>query len=65
MEVIEAKAFGTFVTSTIDFLFKNEHLSANIELILYKTLIRSVMIYACPAWELAADTYLLELQSAK
>jgi hypothetical protein len=26
-------------------------------------LIRSVMTYACPAWELAADIYLLKLQS--
>jgi hypothetical protein len=28
----------------------------------YKALIRSVMSYACPAWELAADTYLFKLQ---
>jgi hypothetical protein len=38
-------------------LFRGEHLSANIKLTLYKALIRSVMIYACPAWKLVADTY--------
>jgi hypothetical protein len=37
-------------------------LNANIKLILHKALIRSVMIYVCSAWELAADTYLLKLQ---
>jgi hypothetical protein len=31
-------------------------------LTLNKVLIRSIMTYACPAWELAADTYLLKLQ---
>jgi hypothetical protein len=41
---------------------KSERLSANIKLTLYKTLIRSIMTYVCPAWELAADTYLLKLQ---
>jgi hypothetical protein len=34
----------------------------NIKLSLHKALIRSVMTYACPAWELAADTYLLKFQ---
>jgi hypothetical protein len=29
---------------------------------LSKILIRSVMFYACPAWEFAADTHLLKLQ---
>jgi hypothetical protein len=51
MEMTEAKA-----------LFKSQRLNANIKLTLYKALIRSVMIYACSAWELAADTYLLKLQ---
>jgi hypothetical protein len=37
-------------------------LSANIKLILHKALIRSVMAYACPAWELAAECHLLKLQ---
>jgi hypothetical protein len=31
-------------------------------LTLHKTLIRSVMIYACVAWEIAAETHLLKLQ---
>jgi hypothetical protein len=43
-------------------LFKNERLSANIKLTLHKALISSVMTYACPAWELAADIYILKLQ---
>jgi hypothetical protein len=42
-------------------LFKSEHLSRNIKLTLYKALIRSVMTYACPIWEYAADTHLLKL----
>jgi hypothetical protein len=29
---------------------------------LHKTLIRSVMTYACPTWELVTNTYLLKLQ---
>jgi hypothetical protein len=29
---------------------------ANIQLILHKTFIRSIMTYACPAWEFAADS---------
>jgi hypothetical protein len=29
---------------------------------LHKALIKTVITYACPAWELAADTYLLKLQ---
>jgi hypothetical protein len=56
----EAKDFRTFIR--IYSLFKSERLRANIKITLHKTLIRSVMTYACPAWELAADTYLLKLQ---
>jgi hypothetical protein len=59
-EIIETKAFRTFIR--IYSLFKSERLSANIEPTLHKALVRSVMTYACPAWELAADTYLLKLQ---
>jgi hypothetical protein len=58
--MIEAKAFKTF--TRIYSVFKSERLSANIKLTLHKAMIRSVMTYACPAWELAADTYLLKLQ---
>jgi hypothetical protein len=56
--MIEAKAFRTFIR--IYSLLKSERLSAKIKLTLYKALIRTVITYACPAWELAADTYLLK-----
>jgi hypothetical protein len=58
--MIEAKAFRTFIT--LYSLFKSERLSANIKLTLHKALIRSVMTYASPAWEFAADTHLMKLQ---
>jgi hypothetical protein len=60
IDMIEAKAFRTFIR--IYSLFKNESSSANIKLTLHRALIRSIMTYACPAWLLAADTYLLKLQ---
>jgi hypothetical protein len=56
----EAKACRTFIR--LYSLFKRERLSASIKLILHKVLIKSVMTYACPAWELAAGTYLLKFQ---
>jgi hypothetical protein len=59
-EMIEAKAFRRFIR--IYSLFKSERLNANIKLTLHKALIRSVMIYACPAWEFAAESHLLKLQ---
>jgi hypothetical protein len=59
--MIEAKAFRTFIT--INSLLKSERLSANIKLTLHKALIRSVMTYACPAWEFGAKCHLLKLQS--
>jgi hypothetical protein len=43
IEMIEAKAFRTFVR--IYFLFKSERLSSNIKLTLHKALIRYVMTY--------------------
>jgi hypothetical protein len=52
--MIEAKAFRTFVR--IYSLFKSECLRANIKLTLHKALMRCIMTYACPAWELAAPT---------
>jgi hypothetical protein len=58
--MIEAKAFRTLIR--IYTLFKIERLSPNIKLTLHKAMIRTVMTYACPAWELAADTYLVRLQ---
>jgi hypothetical protein len=58
--MIEAKAFRTFIR--IYSLFKSERLSANIKLTLHKALIKSVLTYACPAWDFAADSHLLKLQ---
>jgi hypothetical protein len=37
-------------------------LNANIKLTLHKALIRSVMTYACPAWEYVEECHLLKLQ---
>jgi hypothetical protein len=58
--MIEAKVFRTCIR--IYSLLKSERLSANIKRTLHKALIRSVIMYACPAWELVADTYLLKWQ---
>jgi hypothetical protein len=63
IDTIEAKVFRTFLTDYP--LFKSERLNANIKIILHKTLIRSILIYACPAWEFATDTHLLKLQRLK
>jgi hypothetical protein len=60
IQMIEAKAFRTFIR--IYSLFKSERLSTNIKLTLHKALIISVMTYACPAWEFAAECHLLKLQ---
>jgi hypothetical protein len=60
IEIIEANAFRTFIR--IYSLFRSEWLSAIIKLILHKALIRSMMTYACPDWEFAADTHLMKLQ---
>jgi hypothetical protein len=54
-----AKAFCMYIRTYS--LFKNGRLSTNIKLTLYKALIRSVMTYACPAQEYAADAHLLKL----
>jgi hypothetical protein len=59
-DCLEAKGFRTFIR--IHSLLKSECLSANIKLTLHKELIRQLMTYACPAWELAVHTYLLKLQ---
>jgi hypothetical protein len=56
----EVKALKTFVR--IYSLFKSKRLSANIKLTLHKALIRSVITYACPGWEFAAESHLLKLQ---
>jgi hypothetical protein len=60
IEMIDAKAFRTFIR--IYSLFKSELLRANIKLTLHKALMRSVMTYACPAWEFVAECHLLQLQ---
>jgi hypothetical protein len=60
VEMIQAKAFRTFIR--LYSLFKSERMSANIKLTIHKALIRSVMTYACPAWEFAAEIHLLKLQ---
>jgi hypothetical protein len=59
IEMIKVKAFRTFIRTYS--LFRSERLSANVKLTLHKALIISVMTYACPAWELEPDTYLLKL----
>jgi hypothetical protein len=52
--------FRTFIR--LYSLFKSDLSRVNIKLILHKPLNRSVMTYACAAWEFAAETYLLKLQ---
>jgi hypothetical protein len=59
IEMNEAKAFRTFIR--VYALFKIERLSTNIKFTLHKALIKSVMTYACPAWEFSADTHLIKL----
>jgi hypothetical protein len=58
--MIKAKAFRTFIREYS--IFETERLSTNIKLTLHNALIRSVMTYACPAWEFAADIHLIKLQ---
>jgi hypothetical protein len=60
IEIIEAKAFRTFIK--VYPLFKSERLSGNIEVTLQKALIRTIMTYACPTWEFAAENHLLKLR---
>jgi hypothetical protein len=56
----EAKAYRSFIN--VYALSKSEWLSANIKLALHKAQIRSLIIYAYPAWEFASDTRLLKLE---
>jgi hypothetical protein len=60
IKTIETKAFRAFIWTYP--LFKSEQLSTNIKVTLYKTLIRSTMTYASPAWEFATDAHVLKLQ---
>jgi hypothetical protein len=43
-------------------LLESERLNVGTKLTLYKALIGSILIYAYPVWEFAADSYLLKLQ---
>jgi hypothetical protein len=43
-------------------LFKSGRLNINIKLALYKALIGSIMVHACPTWEYATDAHFLKLQ---
>jgi hypothetical protein len=60
IEKIAAKALGKYIRTHS--ILKSKHLNANIILIVYRALIRSIMTYACPTWEFAADTHLMKLQ---
>jgi hypothetical protein len=61
IELIEAEVFRAFIR--VCFLFKSERLRANFKKKdLHKTEIISIMTYACPTWEFAADTNFLKLQ---
>jgi len=60
MDIIEAKAFRTFLR--VYSLSKSERLGDNIKLTFHEALIRSISAYAFPAWGFAAHTYLLKLQ---
>jgi hypothetical protein len=56
-ETVATKALCIFLS--IYPILKSERLSVGAKLIIYKELIRSMLTYACPAWEFAADGYLL------
>jgi hypothetical protein len=60
IEMVTTKAYITFMR--LHSLFKSDGLSTNSKLTLHKALIRSIMTCACPSWEFAADTHLMELQ---
>jgi hypothetical protein len=49
IEKTSAKALGTY--SRAYSIFKTKHLRANIKLIVYTALIKSIITYACPTWE--------------
>jgi hypothetical protein len=60
IENIAAKALGTYIRTYS--VFKSKHLNTNIKLIAYRALISSIMTYASPTWEFAANTHLMKLQ---
>jgi hypothetical protein len=59
-ERIAVKALAIYMRTY--FLIKSEQLSINIKLALYKVLIRSITIYACPTWEYEVDAHILKLK---
>jgi hypothetical protein len=59
-ETIGTKALRIFLSIYPN--LKGECLSVGAKLIIYKALIRSMLTYACPAWEFAADSYHMKLQ---
>jgi hypothetical protein len=63
IETTVAKALGTYMRTYS--IFNSKHLSTNIKLIVFRALIRSIMIYACLTRELAADICLMKLQGLK
>jgi hypothetical protein len=60
IEKTVTKALSTYIRTYS--IIKSTHLSVNIKLIMYRTLIRSIMTYACPTWEFVADTHFMKLQ---
>ena len=52
------------IASLIKFypIFKNVYFSKKIKLILYKSLIRTAMLYACPVWSLTSQSNMNKLQ---
>jgi hypothetical protein len=63
IEIIEVKAFTTFIR--LYSILESERLSTNIKLTIHEAPIRSVITYACPTCEFAADTHLLKLKRRK
>jgi hypothetical protein len=60
IETVTTKAYKTFMR--LYSLFKSDRLSTKSKLTLHKALIRSIMTYACPAWEFTVVTHLIKLQ---
>jgi hypothetical protein len=60
IETVATKAYRTFIR--LYSLFKIDRLSTKSKLTLHKALSRSIITYACHAWEFAADTDLMKLQ---
>jgi hypothetical protein len=58
--MIKAKTFRAFIR--VYSLLKSERLRDNFKLTFHKEQTKSVMTYACPALEFAADTHILKLQ---